>query len=43
MELPGNMMTPTIFCQRAQAEFAGIENVEIFARDEGTVDLLSRP
>ncbi|KAJ7842222.1 leucine aminopeptidase [Mycena olivaceomarginata] len=34
MELPGNMMTPTIFCQRAQAEFAGIENVEIFARDE---------
>ncbi|KAJ7810545.1 leucine aminopeptidase [Mycena olivaceomarginata] len=27
MELPGNMMTPTIFCQRAQAEFAGIENL----------------
>ncbi|KAF7340945.1 Leucine aminopeptidase [Mycena sanguinolenta] len=34
MELPGNMMTPTIFCQRAQAEFAGVENVEIFVRDE---------
>ncbi|KAJ6457382.1 leucine aminopeptidase [Mycena sanguinolenta] len=34
MELPGNMMTPTIFCQRAQAEFAGVKNVEIFVRDE---------
>ncbi|KAK7063581.1 leucine aminopeptidase [Favolaschia claudopus] len=34
MELPGNMMTPTIFCQRAQKEFAGIENVELFVRDE---------
>ncbi|KAJ6541634.1 cytosol aminopeptidase family, catalytic domain-containing protein [Mycena capillaripes] len=34
MELPGNMMTPTIFCQRMQTEFAGIENVEIFVRDE---------
>ncbi|KAJ7239777.1 cytosol aminopeptidase family, catalytic domain-containing protein [Mycena haematopus] len=34
MELPANMMTPTIFCQRAEAEFAGVENVEIFVRDE---------
>ncbi|KAJ6601093.1 leucine aminopeptidase [Mycena vulgaris] len=34
MELPGNMLTPTIFSQRVQAEFAGIENIEIFVRDE---------
>ncbi|KAJ7696756.1 cytosol aminopeptidase family, catalytic domain-containing protein [Mycena rosella] len=34
MELPGNMLTPTIFSQRVQAEFEGIENVEIFVRDE---------
>ncbi|KAJ3799692.1 leucine aminopeptidase, partial [Lentinula aff. detonsa] len=45
MELPANMMTPTAsffslfysptaFCERAKAEFAGIENVEIFVRDE---------
>ncbi|KAJ7508409.1 leucine aminopeptidase [Mycena galericulata] len=34
MELPGNMMTPTIFSERTQAEFAGIKNVEIFVRDE---------
>ncbi|KAJ7447191.1 leucine aminopeptidase [Mycena latifolia] len=34
MELPGNMMTPTIFCQRAQTEFTGVDNVDIFVRDE---------
>ncbi|KAJ7083340.1 leucine aminopeptidase [Mycena belliarum] len=34
MELPGNMMTPTIFCQRAQSEFTNLQNVEIFVRDE---------
>ncbi|KAJ4474784.1 cytosol aminopeptidase family, catalytic domain-containing protein [Lentinula lateritia] len=34
MELPANMMTPTAFCERAKAEFTGIENVEIFVRDE---------
>ncbi|KAJ7144822.1 cytosol aminopeptidase family, catalytic domain-containing protein [Mycena crocata] len=34
MELPGNMMTPTIFSQRVQKEFAGIENVQVFVRDE---------
>ncbi|KAJ6606777.1 cytosol aminopeptidase family, catalytic domain-containing protein [Mycena sp. CBHHK59/15] len=34
MELPGNMMTPTIFTQRVEAEYAGLKNVEIFVRDE---------
>ncbi|KAF9028210.1 leucine aminopeptidase [Rhodocollybia butyracea] len=34
MELPANMMTPTAFCERAKTEFAGVENVEIFVRDE---------
>ncbi|KAJ8584088.1 hypothetical protein M405DRAFT_827455 [Rhizopogon salebrosus TDB-379] len=34
MELPANMMTPTAFCERVQAEFSGIANVEIIVRDE---------
>ncbi|KAJ7608200.1 leucine aminopeptidase [Roridomyces roridus] len=34
MEMPGNMMTPTLFCERVKAEFAGVENVQMFARDE---------
>ncbi|KAJ7722566.1 leucine aminopeptidase [Mycena maculata] len=34
MEFPANMMTPTVFCQRVQAEFAGIQNAQIFVRDE---------
>ncbi|KAG2364786.1 leucine aminopeptidase [Suillus spraguei] len=34
MELPANMMTPTAFCKRVQAEFSGIPNVEIIVRDE---------
>ncbi|KAJ7207566.1 leucine aminopeptidase [Mycena pura] len=34
MELPGNMMTPTIFAERVQKEFAGIENAEVIVRDE---------
>ncbi|KAH9913521.1 leucine aminopeptidase [Fomitopsis serialis] len=33
-ELPGNMMTPTAFTERVQAEFAGLPNVDIFARDQ---------
>jgi len=33
-ELPANMMTPTIFCERVQKEFADIPNVEIIIRDE---------
>ncbi|KAE9391610.1 leucine aminopeptidase [Gymnopus androsaceus JB14] len=33
-ELPANMMTPTIFCERVKAEFSGVENVEITVRDE---------
>ncbi|KAG6855847.1 hypothetical protein H0H87_010104 [Tephrocybe sp. NHM501043] len=36
MELPANMMTPTIFTERVQAEFAGLKNVEIIVRDEVT-------
>lgn len=45
MELPANLMTPTIFCQRVQAAFEGIANVEIFVRDEGAhmVPLLRNP
>lgn len=34
MELPANMMTPTAFCERVQAEFSGIPNVEVIVRDE---------
>ncbi|KAF9449971.1 leucine aminopeptidase [Macrolepiota fuliginosa MF-IS2] len=34
MELPANMMTPTIFTERIKKEFEGIPNVEIFVRDE---------
>lgn len=34
MELPANMMTPTIFCERVKKEFEGIPNVEIIVRDE---------
>jgi len=33
MELPANIMTPTAFCERVKAEFAGVENVEIVIRD----------
>ncbi|KAJ3562229.1 hypothetical protein NP233_g9708 [Leucocoprinus birnbaumii] len=34
MELPANMMTPTIFCERVQKELEGIPNVQTFVRDE---------
>ncbi|KAF9040239.1 leucine aminopeptidase [Hymenopellis radicata] len=34
MELPANMMTPTVFTERAKAAFAGLENVEVIVRDE---------
>jgi aminopeptidase len=40
MELPGNMMTPTIFCERMETEFAGTDNVQIFVRDEGMTSSL---
>ncbi|EJD52311.1 hypothetical protein AURDEDRAFT_158038 [Auricularia subglabra TFB-10046 SS5] len=33
-ELPGNMCTPTYFCERVQKEFAGVANVEISVRDK---------
>ncbi|THU84241.1 leucine aminopeptidase [Dendrothele bispora CBS 962.96] len=33
MELPANIMTPTAFCERVQAEFSGVANVEIIVRD----------
>ncbi|PFH47788.1 hypothetical protein AMATHDRAFT_66919 [Amanita thiersii Skay4041] len=32
-ELPANMMTPTIFCERVKSEFANVPNVEIIVRD----------
>ncbi|KAG8945095.1 hypothetical protein FRC03_001819 [Tulasnella sp. 419] len=34
MELPANMMTPTMFCERLTKEFEGVENVEVYTRDE---------
>lgn len=34
-ELPANMMTPTAFCERVQAEFANIPGVTVVVRDEG--------
>lgn len=34
MELPANMMTPTVFTERVKQEFAGLKNVEIIVRDE---------
>ncbi|KZV73318.1 hypothetical protein PENSPDRAFT_603102 [Peniophora sp. CONT] len=33
-EMPANMMTPTAFCERAQAEFASIPGVTVVVRDE---------
>ena len=36
MELPANMLTPTLFAERIQKEFAGVENVEIIVRDTST-------
>ncbi|KAG5640414.1 hypothetical protein DXG03_008744 [Asterophora parasitica] len=40
MELPANLLTPTIFTERVKAEFAGLKNVEIIVRDEGDVHAL---
>ncbi|EJD02539.1 leucine aminopeptidase [Fomitiporia mediterranea MF3/22] len=34
MELPGNMMTPTLFCERIKKEAEGLENLEIIVRDQ---------
>ncbi|KLO16601.1 leucine aminopeptidase [Schizopora paradoxa] len=34
MELPANILTPTAFCDRIQKEAEGLENVQIFVRDE---------
>ncbi|KAH8116732.1 leucine aminopeptidase [Phellopilus nigrolimitatus] len=34
MELPANMMTPTIFCERIKKEAEGLNNVEVIVRDE---------
>lgn len=33
MELPANKMTPTIFCETAEKEFAGLANVSMEAHD----------
>ncbi|KAK0500947.1 hypothetical protein EDD18DRAFT_1146702 [Armillaria luteobubalina] len=35
MEMPANIVTPTAFTERVKSAFAGIDNVEIFVRDEG--------
>ncbi|KAG9039852.1 hypothetical protein FS837_000905 [Tulasnella sp. UAMH 9824] len=40
MELPANMMTPTLFCELLQKEFNGVADVETFVHDE--VGLLKR-
>jgi len=34
MELPANLMTPTIFCDRVTKEFEGVKNVDIIVRDK---------
>ncbi|KIY50004.1 hypothetical protein FISHEDRAFT_40118 [Fistulina hepatica ATCC 64428] len=34
MELPANMMTPTLFAERVKSEFSGLSNVEVVVRDE---------
>ncbi|GJE89429.1 leucyl aminopeptidase family protein [Phanerochaete sordida] len=33
MELPANMLTPTLFCERVKKEFDGVDGVEIIVRD----------
>lgn len=33
MELPANLMTPTLFCARAEKELKGVANVEVIVRD----------
>lgn len=35
MELPANMLTPTLFARRIQQEFSGVAGVEIIVRDTG--------
>lgn len=35
MELPANMLTPTLFCERIKKEFQGVGGVEIIVRDTG--------
>ncbi|TDL15589.1 Zn-dependent exopeptidase [Rickenella mellea] len=42
MELPGNLMTPTTFCERVEQAFSGVEIVRIHVRDKGTVCRSSR-
>ncbi|KAG9126961.1 hypothetical protein FRC07_001260, partial [Ceratobasidium sp. 392] len=34
MELPANMLTPTLFCDRIKKEFEGIKNVELIVREK---------
>ncbi|KAK4046779.1 hypothetical protein OIO90_006445 [Microbotryomycetes sp. JL221] len=33
MELPANICTPTYFCQRAEKEFTGVDNVDVQVHD----------
>lgn len=35
MDTPANMMTPTIFAERAKKEFTGIEGITLNVHDEG--------
>ena len=35
MELPANMLTPTLFTERIQQEFKGVDGVDIIVRDTG--------
>ena len=35
METPANLMTPTVFAERAKKEFEGLENVTVNIHDEG--------
>ncbi|KAG9098172.1 hypothetical protein FRC06_006677 [Ceratobasidium sp. 370] len=34
MELPANMLTPTLFCERIAKEFEGVKNVELIVREK---------
>ncbi|KAJ3344879.1 hypothetical protein HDU83_004634 [Entophlyctis luteolus] len=38
METPANMMTPTIFCQRASSLFGNFQNVTVLAREKDWVE-----
>lgn len=35
MDTPANLMTPTVFAERAQKEFNGVEGITVNVYDEG--------